>query len=46
MQMRSGEWTIELSDDHIREIDAALALAQSRGHEIVELSPENFPLET
>ena len=46
MQMRSGEWTIELSDDHIREIDAALALVQSRGHEIVELSPENFPLET
>ena len=47
MAQRSYEWTIELSHEHVREIDDALARAKANGvREIVELGPENFSLPT
>ena len=45
MAQRSYEWTIELSHEHVREIDDALARAKANGvREIVELGPENLSL--
>ena len=44
---RSSEWTIELTDADVREIDDALASVKARGiSDITELGPENFVLPT
>lgn len=37
-------WTHRLTDDEIAEIDAALASAEAAGLDVIDLTPDNFPL--
>ena len=37
-------WTHRLTDDEIVELDAALASAEAAGLDVIDLTPDNFPL--
>ena len=37
-------WTHRLTDDEIAELDAALASAEAAGLDVIDLTPDNFPL--
>lgn len=39
-------WTVTLSDDHVAELEAAVAHARSRHDEILDATVEDFPLPT
>ena len=39
-----GAWTHRLTDDEIVELDAALASAEAAGLDVIDLTPDNFPL--
>ena len=41
-----GSWTHRLTDDEIAELDAALASAEAAGLDVIDLTPDNFPLPT
>jgi hypothetical protein len=46
MRDRSDEWLLTLTDDHVGEIDAAVAAVVARGTEFVDLTRDDFPLPT
>ena len=41
-----GSWTHRLTDDEIAELDAALASAETAGLDVIDLTPDTFPLPT
>lgn len=42
----AGDWTLRLTDEHHRELDAALAHARSVSDELLDITRDEFPLPT